>query len=45
MYGYTLGFQYFNMGLASAMIMLFFALVLVLVAFVNWIKRKGEVAL
>jgi multiple sugar transport system permease protein len=45
MYGYTLGFQFFNMGLASAMIILFFILVLAMVAIVNWIKRRGEVEL
>lgn len=45
MYGYILGFQYFNMGHASSMIMMFFALVLILVLLVIWARKKMEVSM
>lgn len=38
-YGYTLGFQYFQMGLASSLLVIFFAIVLGAVVFLNWVRR------
>lgn len=40
LYGYTLGFSYFKMGSASSLLMIFFAIVLGVVIFLNW-ARKG----
>ncbi|HEY3368100.1 MAG TPA: sugar ABC transporter permease [Symbiobacteriaceae bacterium] len=43
LYGYTLGFSYFEMGPASALLMIFFAIVLGVVIALNW-ARKGVTA-
>lgn len=43
LYGYTLGFSYFKMGSASALLMIFFAIVLGVVIVLNW-ARKGVTA-
>lgn len=40
LYGYNLGFGYFQMGAASSLLMIFFAIVLGIVIFLNW-ARKG----
>jgi len=40
LYGYTLGFSYFKLGAASSLLMIFFAIVLGVVIFLNW-ARKG----
>lgn len=41
-YSFVLGFQYFQMGKASALLMIFFALVLGLAIILNWLKRPLE---
>ena len=38
-YGYNLGFGYFQMGAASSLLMIFFAIVLGIVIFLNWARR------
>lgn len=38
-YGYNLGFGYFQMGAASSLLMIFFAIVLGVVIFLNWVRR------
>lgn len=43
LYGYTLGFSYFQMGSASSLLMIFFAIVMGVVVFLNW-ARKGVTA-
>ncbi|HWI66564.1 MAG TPA: sugar ABC transporter permease [Symbiobacteriaceae bacterium] len=43
LYGYNLGFNYFQMGAASSLLMIFFAVVLGVVIFLNW-ARKGALA-
>lgn len=43
LYGYTLGFSYFKMGAASSLLMVFFAIVMGAVIFLNW-ARKGVTA-
>lgn len=42
-YGYTLGFSYFSMGAASSLLVIFFAIVMGVVIFLNW-ARKGVTA-
>jgi len=39
LYGYTLGFSYFRMGSASSLLMIFFAIVMGVVVFLNWARR------
>jgi multiple sugar transport system permease protein len=39
LYGYNLGFGYFQMGAASSLLMIFFAIVLGIVIFLNWARR------
>ncbi|HBG02002.1 MAG TPA: sugar ABC transporter permease [Firmicutes bacterium] len=41
-YSFVLGFQYFQMGKASALLMIFFALVLGLAIILNWLKKPFE---
>lgn len=43
LYGYNLGFNYFQMGAASSLLMIFFAIVMGVVIFLNW-ARKGVLA-
>lgn len=43
LYGYTLAFSYFKLGDASALLMIFFAIVMGVVVFLNW-ARKGVTA-
>jgi len=38
-YGYTLGFQYFSLGSASSLLVIFFAIVMGVVIFINWARR------
>ncbi|HLN61204.1 MAG TPA: sugar ABC transporter permease [Symbiobacteriaceae bacterium] len=38
-YAYNLGFGYFQMGAASSLLMIFFAIVLGIVIFLNWARR------
>lgn len=42
LYGYTLGFNYFKMGAASSLLMIFFAIVMGVVIFLNWARRGVE---
>lgn len=41
-YSFVLGFQYFQMGKASALLMIFFALTLGLAIIINWLKKPFE---
>lgn len=41
-YSFVLGFQYFQMGKASALLMVFFALTLGLAIVINWLKKPLE---
>lgn len=41
-YSFVLGFQYFQMGKASALLMIFFALVLGVAIAFNWLKKPFE---
>lgn len=43
LYGYNLGFGYFQMGSASSLLMVFFAIVMGVVIFMNW-ARKGALS-
>ncbi|MDF2628086.1 MAG: sugar transporter permease [Symbiobacteriaceae bacterium] len=43
LYGYNLGFGYFQMGAASSLLMIFFAIVMGVVIFMNW-ARKGALS-
>lgn len=43
LYAYKLGFGYFQMGMASSLLIIFFALVLGVVVFLNW-SRRGVTA-
>jgi multiple sugar transport system permease protein len=43
LYGYNLGFGYFYMGSASSLLMVFFAIVMGVVIFMNW-ARKGALS-
>ncbi|MFZ5816424.1 MAG: carbohydrate ABC transporter permease [Bacillota bacterium] len=39
LYGYTLGFSYFQLGSASSLLVIFFAIVMGVVIFLNWARR------
>jgi multiple sugar transport system permease protein len=41
-YGYVLGFQYFKLGMASALLVLFFLLVMSLTLFMIWMRKRLE---
>jgi multiple sugar transport system permease protein len=41
-YAFQVGFQYFRMGAASALLVIFFALVLGVTIVLNWAKRPVE---
>lgn len=41
-YGYVLGFQYFKLGMASSLLVLFFALVMGLTLVMIWARRRME---
>jgi multiple sugar transport system permease protein len=41
-YGYVLGFQYFKLGMASSLLVLFFALVMGLTLFLIWMRKRME---
>ncbi|MFD0589211.1 carbohydrate ABC transporter permease [Paenibacillus sp. GCM10027627] len=41
-YGYTLGFQYFKLGTASSLLVLFFALVMGATLLMIWIRKRME---
>ena len=41
-YSFVLGFQYFQMGKASALLIIFFALTLGLAVMINWLKKPLE---
>ncbi|MCF2939088.1 sugar ABC transporter permease [Paenibacillus alkaliterrae] len=43
-YGYTLGFQYFKLGMASSLLVIFFALVMGLTLFMIWLRKRLEVS-
>src|SRR5690606_15940524 len=40
LFGYILSFQYYNLGLASALLILFFALILVLTMMIVWLNSR-----
>ncbi|MCL4517396.1 MAG: sugar ABC transporter permease [Firmicutes bacterium] len=42
-YSFVLGFQYFQMGMASSLLMIFFALVLGAAIMLNWARRPVQV--
>ncbi|GIP38043.1 ABC transporter permease [Paenibacillus sp. J31TS4] len=42
LYGYVLGFQYFKMGPASTLLVLFFLLVMALTLALIWVRKKVE---
>jgi multiple sugar transport system permease protein len=42
-YAFQLGFQYFRMGMASSLLVIFFALVLGVAIILNWAKRPVEI--
>ncbi|MFC6233054.1 carbohydrate ABC transporter permease [Paenibacillus allorhizosphaerae] len=44
LYGYVLGFQYFKLGMASSLLVIFFALVLGLTLALIWIRKRLEVS-
>ena len=44
-YGYVLGFQYFKIGQASALLMIFFAIVLGLSVFMVVLRKKAGVSM
>lgn len=41
-YGYVLGFQYFKLGMASSLLVLFFALVMGLTLVMIWMRKRME---
>ncbi|WP_091173565.1 carbohydrate ABC transporter permease [Paenibacillus sp. 1_12] len=41
-YGYVLGFQYFKLGMASSLLVMFFALVMGLTLMMIWIRKRLE---
>ncbi|TBL70391.1 carbohydrate ABC transporter permease [Paenibacillus thalictri] len=43
LYGYVLGFQYFKLGMASALLVLFFLIVMLFTLLLIWIRKKLEV--
>lgn len=43
-YGYTLGFQYFKLGMASTLLVIFFAIVMALTLLMIYVRRRLEVA-
>lgn len=43
-YGYKLGFQYFKLGMASSLLVIFFALVMGATLLMIWIRRRLEVS-
>jgi multiple sugar transport system permease protein len=42
-YGYVLGFQYFKLGMASSLLVIFFALVMGLTLAMIWVRKRMEV--
>jgi multiple sugar transport system permease protein len=42
LYGYVLGFQYFKLGMASSLLVIFFALVMGLTLFMIWMRKRLE---
>lgn len=42
-YGYVLGFQYFKLGMASSLLVIFFAIVMGLTLAMIWIRKRMEV--
>jgi multiple sugar transport system permease protein len=44
LYGYVLGFQYFKLGMASSLLVLFFLLVMALTLFMIWMRKRLEAA-
>lgn len=44
LYGYVLGFQYFKLGMASSLLVLFFLLVMGLTLFMIWMRKRLEAA-
>ncbi|WP_010270544.1 carbohydrate ABC transporter permease [Paenibacillus senegalensis] len=43
-YGYTLGFQYFKLGMASSLLVIFFAIVMALTLFMIYVRKRLEVS-
>ncbi|MDF2722564.1 MAG: sugar transporter permease [Paenibacillus sp.] len=44
LYGYVLGFQYFKLGMASALLVLFFIIVMAFTLFMIWMRKRLEAA-
>jgi multiple sugar transport system permease protein len=44
LYGYVLGFQYFKLGMASSLLVIFFALVMGLTLLMIWMRKRLEAA-
>lgn len=42
LYGYVLGFQYFKLGMASSLLVIFFAIVMALTLFMIWMRKRLE---
>jgi multiple sugar transport system permease protein len=42
LYGYILGFQYFKLGSASALLVIFFLIVMILTLVLIWVKKRME---
>jgi multiple sugar transport system permease protein len=42
LFGYVLSFQYYNLGLASALLILFFILILILTMVIVWLNSRRE---
>lgn len=42
LYGYVLGFQYFKLGMASSLLVIFFAIVMGLTLFMIWMRKRME---
>ncbi|WP_409347238.1 carbohydrate ABC transporter permease [Paenibacillus sp. MBLB4367] len=42
LYGYVLGFQYFKLGMASSLLVIFFALVMALTLLMIWVRKRLE---
>lgn len=41
-YGYNLGFQYFNMGMASSLLVIFFAIIMGFTVLMLWARKRVE---
>jgi multiple sugar transport system permease protein len=44
LYGYVLGFQYFKLGMASSLLVIFFAIVMAFTLLMIWARKRLEAA-